>query len=543
MKKTLAIILAYVLNMENTGVMASGIPEIGGEDNTALTKALTKALENPRNVYESLSYLPLKEIGRNRFVSRNWNEWIHKSIKHLILHATRADVESFLNFPEVKIPFYYAPKNARRNMNDFFLKPSSWEMMLSLLKNKKHLVQDQQLCLEEGLGSTTQRVTPILEMFFNAEHTWEEKQEFIQNSLLNPEVITFLGKTPELMVQIKIDAETINIIMDCFHFLETLRARAPRDMYKYAKDQADIPLKALGLIFVAMNKNVRADYRIDVAKILAGLGEEYKPQAAQACLSITTDKGLDPYYRIYAAKTLALLGEEYKPQAAQICGSIATDTNVDPYHRIDAANILAGCGEEYKHQAAQIYGSIATDTNVESRYRIDAAKTLAGLGEEYKDQAAQAYGSIATDTNVESRYRIDAAKTLAGLGEEYKHQAAQAYGSIATDTNVEPWYRIKAAKILAGLGEEYKHQAAQICGSIATDTNVDSDDRIDAAKILAGLGEKYKLQAIQICRLIAMTTQENSIAMTTQENSIAMTTQEKIIRIEAEQALKAMGSF
>ncbi len=344
MKKTLAIILAYVLNMENTGVMASGIPEIGGEDNTALTKASTKALENPRNVYESLSYLPLKEIGRNRLVSGNWNEWIHKSIKHLNPNATRADIENFLKFPEVKIPFYYAPKNARRNMNDFFLKPSSWEMMLSLLKNKKHLVQDQQLCLEEGLGSTTQRVTPILEMFFNAEHTREEKQEFIQNSLFNPEVITFLGKTPALMDQINIDAETRKIIMDRFHFLETLRARGPAYMYDYVWNQSNIPLKALGLIFVAMNKNVPADYRIDAPKILAGLGEEYKPQAAQ------------------------------------ICGSIARDTNVAFGHRIDAAKNLAGLGEEYKHQAAQICRSIIADATQDQRIKILAEKALKGMG-------------------------------------------------------------------------------------------------------------------------------------------------------------------
>ena len=372
MKKVLTIVLASVLSIQNTrGIMASDAPGIGGDDNTALAKTL----QNRDQTDAIVSYLPLKEIGRNRLVSKSWNEWIQRNIQHLSPHATWADIQGFLNFPDLKIPFYYSPKNARRNMNDFFLKPDSWEMMLSVLKNKKHALQDQQLFLEEGLGSTKQRVTPILDMLFNAERTREEKQEFIQNSLLNPEVITFLGKTPALMDEIKIEAGTRNMIIERFHFLETLlRAIAPRDTYEhlmpyeylmyveYVMNQSNISFKALGLLGIAVNTNVYYDRRIDATKTLASLGEEYKPQAIEICGSIATDTNVTYWSRINAARILARLGEEYKYQAAQAYFSIATDTNVDPGHRIEAAKILAGWGEKYKLQAIQICRSIAQAT-------------------------------------------------------------------------------------------------------------------------------------------------------------------------------------
>ncbi len=526
MKKTLAIILASVLNIKNTGgIMASDAPEIEGDDNIVSTKASTETLQDRDKINEIFSYLPLKEIGRNRLVSKGWNDWIQQSIKHLIPRATWEDIKDFLKSPELKLPFYYAPKNARRNMNDFFLKPDSWKMMLSLLEKKKHALQDQQLFLEEGLQSTTQRVTPILEMFFNAEHTREEKQVFIQNSLLNPEVITFLGKTPALMDEIKIEPETRKIIKDRFDFLKTLRGMTPEYMYNYVRNQSNIPLKALGFLFIGMNKNVYVPYRTNTAGNLASLGGEYKPQAAQICGSIATDTNVNSRYRIDVANILAGLGEEYKLQAVEIFLSIATDPKLNISDRERSADTLAGLGEEYKPQAAQACLSIAKDTNLYIYNRNNAAQHLAGLGEEYKPQAAQAYGSIAKDTNVYPWRRIQAANILAGWGEEYIDQAAQACFSIATDMNVDSDDRIDTAKTLALCGEEYKPQAAQACLSIAKDTNLDPWKRIDAAKILAGLGEKYKLQAIQICR------------------SIAMTTQEKCIRIEAKQALQEMGSF
>ena len=133
MKKVLTIIVASVLNIQNTSLMANDACEIGGDDNTVPTTSLTTVLENPHTCYGIFSYLPLKESESNRAVSKEWNtfmtDFLQRSAMHLRPRATQEDIKDFLKSPEFKIPFYYAPKNARRNMNDFFLKPDSWEMM------------------------------------------------------------------------------------------------------------------------------------------------------------------------------------------------------------------------------------------------------------------------------------------------------------------------------------------------------------------------------------------------------------------------------
>ena len=304
--------------------------------------------------------------------------------QHLSPHATPEDIKDFLEHSSFKIPFYDTPRKV----------DVAWRII--------------RICA--NLDSP-ERQTLTLAFLPNPNHAPQDKELFIENSLLNPQMIEFIHETPEVMEQMRPESRTI--VQERAHFLGSLKTLSPQAVMKFVKDQVNKDLKALGYFFISTNPEITSNDKFEAANILS-LGQIYQYQASEAFLSIATNPEIDSYYRLNAAKILANRGKTYKPQVAQTFLSIATNPQVDSELRLIAAEILAKLGENYKEQTAQAYFSIATDMGVNSDDRIDAADNLARLGKLYKSQAIEAYHSILA-TELSEEWRQDIEKALADL--------------------------------------------------------------------------------------------------------------------------------
>ncbi len=502
MQKQLKMILTALI-LENTAVISSDVVGIAEENNAAsstqnlhtlaredvMPSLFESKICDANLMWESFSHLALKDMVKVTKLNHNFRglfqKWLSKDrIEHLnhFLPVSVGNLSGYLNLPGFKLPFYYAPKKISQMVHQ----PRGWRMILPLLTDEKHVVQDKRL--------------------------------LIQNSLWNPQAILELHNTQGLMEDLGLSPETRQSIEKRAAFLKDLPTQ---NILNFVKRQEDPDLKALGYLFIAQNQDAFTRTRRRAADALSALGNEYKFQAAQAYFEIATHTGLYIRDRNYATEALEKKFEQDYPLAVmEAYLSIANDDSlietVTRQDRLTAAQKLYQFKDMDRERFVQTYFLMGNSSTVSTDTRLYAADVLAQFQDNYKRCAAEIYHSIATnpipyliqvpfhleDTKVHPK--VWAVNSLKNMGDEYTDFLIESCLSVINDATLDVYDRCLAVDILAEFTDEkHKENVVGFYTSIAMNPYEKACDRIHVAKKLAGLGEEYRPVLLNVCRLIA----------------------------------------